>query len=233
MSSDRTRYLIAGAAAAALCCATPARPQVQPPASVVPLHTVLTTEERLAVERAAVADARTRAIIGEAQPRVVTTVTHVDKAEAEAFLEGRSTTPPTRHVTVIMMNPQTRQAARVLVEPSQRRVLAVESIAAANVPFLRDDADQALALAKADPNVRRAVGDTLDRYEILESGSDARVPFAAQALPLHSTDPRDVCSVDRCVDLIFRTEAGYLPLRAHVDLTRRTVEVHSEGGQHR
>jgi hypothetical protein len=234
MSSDRTRYLIAGAAAAVLCCAMPARPQVQPPAAaVMPLHTVLTTEEKLAVEGAAVADARTRAIVGEAQPRVVTTVTDVNKAEADAFLEGRSTTPPTRHVTVIIMNPQTRQAARALVEPSQKRVLAVESIPAANVPFLRDDADQALALAKADPNVRRAVGDTLGRYELLESGSDARVPFAAQALPLHSNDPRDVCSVDRCVDLIFRSEAGYLPLRAHVNLTRRTVEVHSEGGQHR
>jgi hypothetical protein len=231
MSSHSKRYLIAGVAA--LCCAMPARPQVQPPASATSLPIVLTTEERLAVESAAVADARTRAIVGEAEPRVLTTVTKVDKAEAEAFLEGRSTTPPTRHVTVVIMNPQTRQAARALVEPSQKRVLAVESIAAANVPFLRSDADQALALAKADPNVRRAVGDTLERYEIHESGSDARVPFVAQALPLHSTDPRDVCSVDRCVDLIFRTEAGYLPLRAHVDLTRRTVEVHSEGGQHR
>jgi hypothetical protein len=234
MSSDRMRSMIGAAFAACVCWAAPTPAQVQPPASAVQPLAAMTTDEILAVEKAVVADARVRAIIGEGQPRVATTAVELDKAEAEAFLAGRSTTPPTRRVTVVLTNPQTQQAARALVEPSQNRVLAVESIAAADVPFLRDDADQALALAKADPNVRRAVGDTLDRYEILDSGSDARIPYAAQALPLRSTDPRDVCSVNRCLDLIFRTENGYLPLRAHVDLTRRTVEIHGgAGGQHR
>jgi hypothetical protein len=76
---------------------------------------------------------------------------------------------------------------------------------------VHEDAEQALALAKSDAGVRRAVGDTLERYELLESGSEARVPFIAQALPLRSSDPRDLCSIDRCLDLIFRTENGYLP----------------------
>ena len=137
-------------------------------------------------------------------------------------------------MTVVLINPQTQQAARALIELSQNRLLTVESIAASDVPFLPDEAEQALALVKADVNVRRAVGDSLDRYVILESGNEARVPFAAQALPLRSTDPRDICSINRCVDLIFRTEQGYLPFRAHVDLTARTVEMHSStGGQHR
>jgi hypothetical protein len=233
MPSDRMRSMIGAAFAACLCWATPTPAQVQPPASAVQPLAAMTTDERLAVERSVVADARVRAIIGEGQPRVTTTAVEVDKAEAEAFLAGQTTTPPTRRVTVVLTNPQTQQAARALIDPSQNRVLAVESIAAADIPFVRDDADQALALAKADPNVRRAVGDTLDRYELLESGSDARIPYAVQALPLRSTDPRDVCSVDRCIDLIFRTENGYLPLRAHVDLTRRTVEIHGgAGGQH-
>jgi hypothetical protein len=234
MFSDRMRSMIGAAFATGLCWATPTPAQVQPPASAAHPLAAMTTDERLAVERTVTSDARVRAIIGEGQPRVTTTAVEVDKAEAEAFLAGRSTTLPTRRVTVVLTNPQTQQAARALIDPAQNRVLAVESIAAADIPFFRDDADQALALAKADPNVRRAVGDTLDRYEILESGSDARIPYAAQALPLRSTDPRDVCSVDRCIDLIFRTENGYLPLRAHVDLTRRTVEIHGgAGGQHR
>src|SRR5262249_45283969 len=156
------------------------------------------------------------------------------KAEAEAFLTGRSTTPPTRRGTVVLINPQTQQAARALIEASQNRVLTVESIAASDVPFLPEEAEEALALVKADLNVRRAIGDTLDRYVTLQSGNEARVPFAAQALPLRSSDPRDVCSIHRCVDLIFRTEQGYLPFRAHVDLTARTVEIHgSLGVQHR
>ena len=233
MVAHRRRCIAAGALAAALYCSAPAPAQVQPPARTVASPIALTTEERLKVEQAVVAEPRVRAIIGEGQPRVVTSAVEVDKAEAEAFLAGRTPTPPTRRVTVLLINPQTQQAAKALVEPAQNRVLSVESIAALDIPFLRDDADRALALAKADPNVRRAVGDTLERYEILESGSDARVPYAAQALPLRSSDPRDVCSVDRCLDLIFRTENGYLPLRAHVNLTKGTVEVHGGGGQHR
>ena len=86
-----------------------------------------------------------------------------------------------------------------------------------------------LALAKANPELRRAVGETLDRFAILEPGSEERVPFAAQVLPVVSTNRNDPCSTDRCVDLIFRTENGYLPLRAHVDLTRRAVAVHGGG----
>src|SRR2546425_1220505 len=150
MCSDRSPCIIVGASLVVLLCAAsmPTLAQVQPPARAVQSPIALTTEERLAVERAVVSDARTRAVVGEGQPRVVTTGVEVDKAEAEAFLAGRSTTPPTRRVTIVVINPQTQQAARALIEPSQNRVLAVESIAASDIPFFRDDADQALALAK-------------------------------------------------------------------------------------
>jgi len=224
---------------ATLSFAYSASAQVQPPAGTTPGRPVeaaapISTEERLAIERTILSDARIRAIVGEGQPRITTSDVEFDKAEAEAFLAGRSTTLPTRRVTIVLINPQTQQAARALIEPSQGRIITVESIAASEAPFLHEDAEEALALAKADPNVRRAVGDTLDRYVILESGSEAGVPFAAQPLPLRSTDPRDVCSINRCVDLIFRTGNGYLEFRAHVDLTRRTVEIHTDtGGLHR
>jgi hypothetical protein len=214
-----------------LNCSDTGLAQVQSPAGAA---ASITTEEKLLIERAVLSDPRIRAIVGQGQPRITSTDVQFDKAEAEAFLTGRSTTLPTRRVTVVLINPQTQQAARALIEPSQNRLLTVESIAASDVPFLPEEAEQALALVKADVNVRRAVGDSLDRYVILESGNEARVPFAAQALPLRSTDPRDICSINRCVDLIFRTEQGYLPFRAHVDLTTRTVEIHSSaGGQHR
>jgi hypothetical protein len=223
--------VITGALLATLSCSESGLAQVQ---SSKEAATSLTTEEKDRVERAVLSDPRIRAIVGEGQPRIATTDVQFDKAEAEAFLTGRSTAPPTRRVTIVLINPQTHQAARALIEPSQNRVVTVESIAASDVPFLPDEAQQALALAKADVNVRRAIGDSLDRYVILESGNEAHVPLAAQALPLRSTDPRDPCSINRCVDLIFRTERGYLPFRAHVDLTARTVEIHgSTGGQHR
>src|SRR5262245_55023958 len=138
----------------------------------------ITTEEKLLIERTVLFDPRTRAIVGEGQPRITSTDVHVDKAEAEAFLTGKSATLPTRRVTVVLVNPRTQQAARSLIELSQNQVLTVESIPASDVPFLPDEAREALALAKTDVNVRRAIGDSLDRYVILESGNEARIPFA-------------------------------------------------------
>lgn len=194
----------------------------QPPAP-------LTTEDSLAVERATLADARVRAIVGAGRPRIIFADAEVDKAEAEAFLADTSQPAPTRRLTVVVLNMQTNKAARAVVSLPQHRILAVQRIPVSDVPFVREDADQALALAKASAAMRRAIGDTLERFVILNSGDDASVPFAAQALPLRSTDPKDPCSVNRCLDLVFRTENGYLPVRAHVDLTRRTVTVVGKG----
>jgi hypothetical protein len=200
-------------AAMALC-------QPQPQDRVV---AAITAEDQAAVERAALSDPRIRAILGAGQPRLVTAEVEADKSEAENFLAGRSVTPPTRRVVVVVSNTQTNKAARALVSLPQNQILAVESVRPADIPLVRDDAEQALALAKANPDLRRAIGDTLDRYAILEPGSEERVPYAAQVLPVASTNRNDPCSTNRCLDLIFRTENGYLPLRAHVDLTRRTV----------
>jgi len=80
--------------------------------------------------------------VGEGQPRITTSDVEFDKAEAEAFLAGRSTTLPTRRVTIVLINPQTQQAARALIEPSQGRIITVESIAASEAPFLHEDAER-------------------------------------------------------------------------------------------
>ena len=104
-------------------------------------------------------------------------------------------------------------------------MLEVQEIEAADVPLTREDADDALALAKANPEVRRAAGPNLEKFVIVSPGSDQRVAFVAEVLPLRSSDRKDSCRTDRCVDLVFRTESGYLPFRASVDLTKRTVKL--------
>jgi hypothetical protein len=223
MRIERTRSAVFGLTLCVTSCwaaITLCQPQPQSRAAAA-----ITDEDKAAAERAALSDARIRAILGAGQPRVVTAEAEADKGEAENFLAGKSATPPGRRVVVMVSNTQVNKAARALVSLPQYQVLAVESIRPADIPLVRDDADQALALAKANPELRQAVGDTLDRYAILEPGNEERVPFAAQILPVASTNRNDPCSTDRCLDLIFRTENGYLPLRAHVDLTRRTVAI--------
>jgi hypothetical protein len=217
---------------AGLYCTVAGLAQSQPSASAAGAAAPMTVEEKVAVEKAVLSDQRIRVIVGSGQTRVITADVEVDKAEAEAFLAGTSEKPPTRRVTIVVFNVQANRAARSLVSLAESRILSVQRVNASDVPFTREDADQALVLAKADAAVRRAIGETLDRFQILDSGDEARVPYAAQALPLRSTDPRDPCRVDRCLDLIFRTESGYLPVRAHVNLTKRSVAVPS-GAPHR
>lgn len=226
----RTRSFTVGLALlATLAGAQSALGQAQPAGQVV---APITSDERQGAERTALSDPRVRETVGQGELRVLTTDAEIDKGEAERFLADASAMPPIRRVVVVLFNRQTNKAARALVSLSENRVLAVDSIAPADVPMAREDADQALALAKASPDLRRAIGDALDQYAILDSASEERVPFAAQALPVRSSNRNDPCSVDRCLDLIFRTATGYLPWRAHVDLTRRTVAVHG-GGQRR
>ena len=187
---------------------------------------LLTQEEVPAVERAALADARIRNILGTDRPRLVSTSAEPDKAEAGAFLSGTSANAPSRRATVVLFNAQANRAAQVTlsVTPGQPpRVLEVRRIDPADVPFGPDDAQSALDLAKRDPAVRRAVGNILDRFELLEPGSDAQPPYAAQVLPLRSTNPRDPCAGSRCLDVIFRTAEGYLSVRPTVNLTRQAV----------
>lgn len=198
-------------------------PQTQPGSPI--------TDIRQAAERVALSDPRMKAILGEGQLRVASGDVEMDKGEAESFLEGTSDRRPTSRVVVTALNVQTNIAARAVVSVPQYRVLAVERVPADDMPLVRADADDALALAKASPEARNAVGETLALFRILDMGGEERVPFAAEVLPLRFSNPDEPCSVDRCLALIFRTENGYLGVGAHVDLTRRTVTV--SGGQPR
>jgi hypothetical protein len=205
----------------------------QPPAPAAAPPAALTAEERTRAEQVILSDRRVRELVGSGQPRIIATPVEPDKAEAEAFLEGRSGAAPPRRIAVVVFDVRANRAARALVALPENRVVSVQRLAATDVPFGRADAEDALALARQDAAVRRAVGDALDRYEILDSGSAARVPYAAQLMPLRNVAPNDPCRVNRCAVLLFRTETGYLPVSARVDLTRRTVQLLEARRQHR
>jgi hypothetical protein len=200
---------------------------------------LLTEEEARTVERAALAEPRTRELLSTDRPRVISVTVEPNKAQAGAFLSGTSATAPSRRATVVLFNAETNRAGQVvLAVPSggPPRVLEVRRIDPADVPFGPEDARAALDLARRDPAVRRAVGDILDRFELLEPDSDTQPPYAAQVLPLRSTNPQDPCANGRCLDIIFRTQDGYLSVRPTVNLTRRTVTlgaVPAQGGHRR
>lgn len=214
--------------------ATP--PRVHQEASASSRIGPLTAEERTGLESMVLSDKRVRQIFGERKPRFIITEAETDKAEAEAFLEGTTEKRPSRRVSIALFDPKTNRAAHVSVLFEERRILEVQEIKAEDVPLSREDAEDAFSLAKANAELRRALGERGEQFRLADANGDVREPFVVEALPLRSTNPRDPCSKDRCLDLIFRTEEGYLPLRAHVDLTKRTVAVETkkgnEGGEH-
>ena len=156
------------------CCVESASAQA-PSAAWGNLATPTTTHERLAIETSALSDDDARVIGGARRVRIITIGVEVDKAKAEAFLAERSVGSPHR-----LVSPQTNQTVRTPVSPSENRVTSLEGISVSATPCVRVDTGQPPALAEADPAIHRVVGDSLDRYGTLESGSEAqccRPPF--------------------------------------------------------
>jgi hypothetical protein len=185
----------------------------------------LSVAEREAATNLVLHDDRVRRLVGPGTPRIVAADAVVDKAEAQKFLTGETDTPPGRHVTVLAFDPKTNRAARVVVALDENRIVSVDRADPASVPLVGDDVEDAFALAKKDRAVRRAVGDGLDQAAVSVPGREASGPLVVEGLPLRTSDPRDPCRVDRCLDLIFRAADGYLPIRVRVDVTKRSVSV--------
>jgi hypothetical protein len=191
----------------------------------------MTVTEQQAASREALADRRVRILLGEGEPTVVSTDAIVDKVQAEAFLAGNKPEPPARQASVLFWNRKTGKAARALVALPKGGVLEAVPVNVRDVPVIKEEVQEALDLAKADSSFRRAAGVDVSRFRVAEPGSTSAESYVAQALPLRGTESSDPCTQDRCLDLIFRVENGYLPVRAHIDLTRRQVQL--EGSKDR
>jgi hypothetical protein len=195
-------------------------------------QTALSPQQRAEIERIVLGSPEVQGIFQGAQPRVMLGEPEPDKAEAQAYLTGERTQPPQSYVTALVFDPGRNLARRVIVAPGESRIIAIQQLSAAEVPFVEGDVTAAWELARRDPAVQRALGASAERFRVASPGAAAPAPEIVEALPLRSVDPNDPCSRDRCLDLVFRTPQGYLPFRAHVDLTNRSVALHG-GGQHR
>ena len=209
------------AAACALCAAAvfaapPAGAQSAAPAAAdltVTAGSALTVNstERALIARRVAADARVQKLVGP-NPRVIVGEPIFDKNETP----GRALV---RSVPVVLFNPQTNRAATAL-SSADGQVSSVASLAAVLVPFTVQDLNDALTLVRRNAGTRIA---NLDSYRA-DTGSPASSDaFIAQLLPVRGATKSDPCFADRCADVVFRSPSGYLPLRAHVDLTKHTV----------
>jgi hypothetical protein len=128
-------YSLIGAALLAVGLIATALAQPPAPAAAPPAD--LTAEERTRAEQVILSDRRVRELVGSGQPRIIATPVEPDKAEAEAFLEGRSGAAPPRRIAVVVFDVRANRAARALVALPENRVVSVQRLAATDVPFGR------------------------------------------------------------------------------------------------
>jgi len=181
----------------------------------------LSDTQRSRLEATLIARPEVRAAV-RGTPRVRYSAPEYDKAEVEAYVTGQTAVAPTPHVEVLILGAQ-GSGARATVALSDQRVLSVTPIAPGDAPFVDEDIAEALGLAREAASARAALGRSLDGFVPAQARRVyPRETLLAEALPLRSSDPKDPCSRDRCLELIFRTPEGYLPVRVQVNLTRRT-----------
>ena len=163
-----------------------------------------------------------RRIVGSADARLHFSTPEFDKAELDAFLSGSTDAPPRLQVNVLAVSATGAARARLTFENG--RVVDVQPVPAAELPFFDGDVARALALAQRGERTRAALGASLSRFEPARAGQEyPPTAYIAEPLPVRSSDPRDPCSRDRCLELVFRTPTGYLPYRVQVNLTRGTA----------
>jgi hypothetical protein len=165
-------------------------------------------------------DPRIRQLVGP-QARLYFGDPSYDKAAEEAFLNGSSDAPPRLQIDVLAVS--ATGAARALAG-FDGRILAVEAVRPTDVPLQDEDVAAALTIAQRNERLQAILRQGLARFRPARAGEEyPSTAYVAEPLPLRSSDPRDPCSGDRCLELIFRTPEGYLPIRVQVDLTRGTA----------
>jgi hypothetical protein len=161
-------------------------------------------------------DARLSAILASDDARVVAAEPIEDKSERA---------PPRIRVTI--ESRRLGAAAVALVDAGSGRVVSVERLDPRRLPLGDEDVAAAAQLALRDARVRAFLGPAAAEFRPRIAGaSESRPRFGIEGLPLSSSDARDPCSRDRCLDLLFIGDRGYLVgRRVIVDLTAGTVVV--------
>ena len=192
----------------------------QPTPQSEPKSAAVTMLVRLVLE-----NPRVRSALGPGDVKVVAVEVAADKADAEAYLDGKREEPPARQATLLLWNRQSDKAVRAVASSNGDTLVSMEAVASSTMPLLPEELEEAFTLVKASPEARRAVGPSLNEYRLVLSGDDVAQGPIAQALPIRSSNAADPCAAGRCMDFIFSDVAGYLPLRIQVNLKLRAVRV--------
>ncbi len=208
--------------------AQPAPPKKTPvPTRAQPLDP-LTAAERKTVEQLALADSRVQELLGTGPRRLI----YVEFLSLKSGGgEGRGAERPVRGADVVFFQREKDLGVRAIVNLEQRAVEEVLRLDSSQVPMTPEDLDEAFQLARRNEKVRQSLGADTDRFAVegVGKGVPRGARFVVRGLRLETTDEKDPCSKNRCIQLFFRRGNAYLTDLVVVNLT--TQQVYVERGQ--
>lgn len=189
-------------------------PQPPAPAQLLPLDP-LTSQEKQLAERVARADPRVRELIGTRHRLSYIEFFAVKPADEASTREGpQAPLPMPRHAEVVFYRFDGDFGVRALVAlRPQPSVAEVQRIDSANVPLNNEDLAEARQLALQNIELRRVLGEAVDRYRV-------------EGLRILATEEGDPCFRHRCLQLLFRLGDVYLSdPEVVVDVTSQAVRL--------
>jgi len=154
----------------------------------------------------------------------------VDYKPERATREGTTPENAGRYGSVLLYRYDTNEGIRVIVDLRKFSGVSIARVSPQSTPVGREEIERAARLALANASVVRLIGGNADQFRILEPGSPNETGI--EGLRVLGNGPNDRCSVNRCVDLFFRRDGGYIGGRVTVNLTAGSVLVAPvKGGQ--
>ncbi len=191
----------------------------------------LTEEEKRSAVKIALADKQVQEMLGTGRREVVSVAVlpeKVSRDQVERAAAGRAIAM-SRILEVIFFRYEGEIGVRAVVDLTHQKTGEVTRLSSGEVPMSQSDLAEAWRLASRDAEVRDALGATVDKFQVLAPplGRTAAPPrYQVEGLRVEAATESDACYKHRCLQLMFRSDAGYLvePM-VIVDLTAQKVQV--------
>jgi hypothetical protein len=129
-----------------------------------------------------------------------------------------------RHASVLFYRSDRNDGLQVLVDLAAGRARDLVTLRGPSVPIGREEVERAAAIALQDAGVKTLLGDAVSSFRVGIAQSDQENTI--EGLRVLGAGPNDPCSRQRCVDLFFRQNGGYIVgSRVTVNLSTSTVRV--------
>jgi len=191
----------------------------------------LTEEEKRSAVKIALADNQVQEMLGTGRREVVSVAVlpeKVSREQVETAAAGRAIAM-SRVLEVIFFRYDGEVGVRAVVDLTHKKVTAVSRLSSREVSMTQAELAEAWQFASRNAEVRDALGAGVDKFQVLGAPVGRKAPsprYKVEGLRVEGATESDPCYKHRCLQLMFRTDTGYLvEPTVVVDLTAQKVQV--------